>query len=125
VAYPNGRPCLTRLGAICEQIAELVEDGVQVIFVSSGAVGMGKRLLRKQNKLLMSFKDIQNHSHTAEDVDSNITSSPISSSRSFLSLLQNPELPHTSAQKQKHYDSACADVLLPLLEEIRAKRDRS
>jgi delta-1-pyrroline-5-carboxylate synthetase len=68
---------------------------------------MGKRLLRKQNKLLMSFKDIQNHSHK-EDVDSSMTSSPMSSSRSFLSLLHNPELPHTSAQKQKHYDSACA-----------------
>ena len=48
VAKENGRPSLTRLGAITEQIAELHHKGVEVIFVSSGAVGMGKRLLRKQ-----------------------------------------------------------------------------
>ena len=44
----NGSVSLTRMGAITEQISELVNGGVDVIFVSSGATGMGKRLLRKQ-----------------------------------------------------------------------------
>jgi hypothetical protein len=40
VANDDGSPSLTRLGAIVEQIAELNQAGVEVIFVSSGAVGM-------------------------------------------------------------------------------------
>jgi delta-1-pyrroline-5-carboxylate synthetase len=40
VANDDGSPSLTRLGAIVEQIAELNNAGVEVIFVSSGAVGM-------------------------------------------------------------------------------------
>ena len=40
VANDDGSPSLTRLGAIVEQIAELNHAGVEVIFVSSGAVGM-------------------------------------------------------------------------------------
>jgi len=59
VANADGSPSLTRLGAIVEQIAELNQAGVEVIFVSSGAVGMGKNLLRKQARLMMSFKDLQ------------------------------------------------------------------
>lgn len=58
VANSDGSPSLTRLGAIVEQIAELNHAGVEVIFVSSGAVGMGKNLLRKQARLNMSFKDL-------------------------------------------------------------------
>ncbi|CAB9506023.1 Gamma-glutamyl phosphate reductase [Seminavis robusta] len=59
VANADGSPSLTRLGAIVEQIAELNQAGIEVIFVSSGAVGMGKNLLRKQAHLNMSFKDLQ------------------------------------------------------------------
>jgi len=122
VANANGRPSLTRLGAIAEQIAELVDGGVQVIFVSSGAVGMGKRLLRKQARLSMSFKQAtsDNHSGGAGDNqnpldDLMMAASPSSLSspsfvaqrdRSFVSLLDSDELPHTLAQKKKHYDSA-------------------
>jgi len=58
VANADGSPSLTRLGAIVEQIAELNHAGVEVLFVSSGAVGMGKNLLRKQARLNMSFKDL-------------------------------------------------------------------
>ena len=36
VANEDGRPSLTRLGAIVEQISELNRNGVEVIFVSSG-----------------------------------------------------------------------------------------
>lgn len=73
VANADGSPSLTRLGAIVEQIAELNLDGVEVMFVSSGAVGMGKNLLRKQARLNMSFKDLHNnpaelhpHGHTPD-----------------------------------------------------------
>lgn len=122
VANANGRPSLTRLGAIAEQIAELVNDnGVQVIFVSSGAVGMGKRLLRKQARLSMSFKQATQEmgSTMAFGEDEDLMSPPLPggsellsgvhrNDRSFVSLLDTDELPHTSAQKKKHYDSACA-----------------
>jgi delta-1-pyrroline-5-carboxylate synthetase len=118
VANTDGRPSLTRLGAITEQIAELVADGVQVIFVSSGAVGMGKRLLRKQSKMLLSFKDIATHSalsHTAAAAAAGADllefGRPFTSqsrNTSFLSLLNNDTPPHTLEQKKKHYDSACA-----------------
>jgi delta-1-pyrroline-5-carboxylate synthetase len=117
VANEDGRPSLTRLGAIAEQIAELNRRGVEVIFVSSGAVGMGKRLLRKEGRLNMKFKDIQNN----EDRDGGVmglmgTSPPTSphsprrtsSTGSFASLLQLNARPHSSADKRKYYDSACA-----------------
>jgi delta-1-pyrroline-5-carboxylate synthetase len=58
VANADGSPSLTRLGAMIEQIAELNQAGIEVIFVSSGAVGMGKTLLQKQARLNMSFKDL-------------------------------------------------------------------
>lgn len=99
VANENGRPSLTRLGAIAEQISELNSRGVEVIFVSSGAVGMGKRLLRKQGRMLMSFKDMNN----GEDQQSKIERD-----QSFVSLLDVDARPHTLAQKKKFYDSACA-----------------
>ena len=112
-------------------------DGVQVIFVSSGAVGMGKRLLRKQSKMFLSLKDIQNNHSSNIDHTSNsstddrlITSSPkgprgvfpnflqtSSRNSSFLSLLDPTTNRHnggstqpqqTLEQKKKHYDSACA-----------------
>lgn len=95
VANIDGRPSLTRLGAITEQISELVADGVQVIFVSSGAVGMGKRLLRKQSKMLLSLKDIQNnhssnidHTSNASTDDRLLSSSPKGPRGIFPNFLQ-------------------------------------
>jgi delta-1-pyrroline-5-carboxylate synthetase len=114
IKEPASRAALRRarrLGAIVEQIAELSNAGVQVIFVSSGAVGMGKRLLRKQTKMTMSLKDIQ---VSNEGRGSNMARGDVvakaSASRnsSFVSLLNVEERPHTWAQKNKHYDSACA-----------------
>ena len=77
VANDDGSPSLTRLGAIVEQISELIHhQGVEVIFVSSGAVGMGKNLLRKQARLNMSFKDLHRHHHHLRKSNSNGLSSP-------------------------------------------------
>ena len=100
VANENGRPSLTRLGAVTEQIAELHDRGVEVILVSSGAVGMGKRMLRKQSRMLMSFRDsIQ--SNDGADI-------PVKRNQSFLSLLDTTARKHTPEEKKKFYDSACA-----------------
>jgi delta-1-pyrroline-5-carboxylate synthetase len=105
VANENGRPSLTRLGAIAEQISELNSRGVEVIFVSSGAVGMGKRLLRKQGRMLMSFKDMNNGDNAGVG-DS--LQSRVERNQSFVTLLDVNARPHTLAQKKKFYDSACA-----------------
>jgi len=111
VANENGRPSLTRLGAIVEQISELNFRGVEVIYVSSGAVGMGKRLLRKQERMLMSFRDSissqDNDTHYLTAVNQNIEST-IARNRSFTALLDNTARSHTQAEKKKFYDSACA-----------------
>ena len=106
VANENGRPSLTRLGAIAEQISELNARGVEVIFVSSGAVGMGKRLLRKQRRMMMSFKDMSNHD--SQEINSPQNMEKVESSKSFVSLLDLNARPHTMAEKKKFYDSACA-----------------
>mmetsp|Transcript_26484 Transcript_26484/g.40807 ORF Transcript_26484/g.40807 Transcript_26484/m.40807 type:complete len:799 (-) Transcript_26484:128-2524(-) len=58
VANDDGRPSLIRLSAICEQIAELQRNGVEIIMVSSGATGMGKRLLRTKSRLSMSIAEV-------------------------------------------------------------------
>ena len=106
VANENGRPSLTRLGAITEQIAELHDRGVEVIFVSSGAVGMGKRLLRKQGRMLMSFRDSINSGGSG--IDELSSSGPVKRNSSFLSLLETSAPQHTAKEKKKFYDSACA-----------------
>jgi len=109
VANENGRPSLTRLGAIVEQISELNARGADVIFVSSGAVGMGKRLLQKQSRMLMSFKDTM-HSQGNNMNNSSATNNQFtaSQSRSFVPLLDATTRSHTPAEKKKFYDSACA-----------------
>jgi len=106
VANENGRPSLTRMGAIAEQISELSERGVEVIFVSSGCVGMGKRLLRKQARMMMSLKDM-NNGHSKDDEVEDSKHLP-ERNMSFASLLDTKERPHTLAEKKKFYDSACA-----------------
>ncbi|MGK3754532.1 MAG: delta-1-pyrroline-5-carboxylate synthetase [Bacillariaceae sp.] len=112
VANENGRPSLTRLGAIAEQISELNARGAEVIFVSSGAVGMGKRLLQKQSRMLMSFKDSmhseQHNMDHSPTINNQNMRSTVNQSRSFVSLLDTTARSHTPAEKKKFYDSACA-----------------
>jgi delta-1-pyrroline-5-carboxylate synthetase len=109
VANEDGRPSLTRVGAIAEQIAELNARGVEVILVSSGAVGMGKRLLRKQRKMMMSFKDMHNEESGGDVAEAMMQHYDDGErNQSFLSFLDINTRPHTMAQKKKFYDSACA-----------------
>ena len=112
VTNEDGRPSLTRLGAITEQIAELCREGVQVIFVSSGAVGMGKRVLRKQGRMNMSFLELQADTNKSLDESSEHSQQKEmrKASGTFGSLLnlQTAPRPQTQAEKKKYYDSACA-----------------
>ncbi|RID65170.1 hypothetical protein BRARA_D00386 [Brassica rapa] len=59
VTGKDGRLALGRLGAICEQLAELNSDGFEVILVSSGAVGLGRQRLRYRQLVNSSFADLQ------------------------------------------------------------------
>ncbi|XP_024369145.1 delta-1-pyrroline-5-carboxylate synthase 1 [Physcomitrium patens] len=59
VTRHDGRLALGRLGAICEQVKELITDGIEVIFVTSGAVGVGRQKLRHQRMMNSSFVDLQ------------------------------------------------------------------
>mmetsp|Transcript_13552 Transcript_13552/g.20662 ORF Transcript_13552/g.20662 Transcript_13552/m.20662 type:complete len:801 (-) Transcript_13552:228-2630(-) len=124
VANDNGKPSLTRLGAIAEQIGELVNSGVEVIFVSSGAVGMGKRMLKNQTTMQMTFSDLQNISRNGSEHDMMAAVGEEESGRpnrsslrhrssgmkparsqSFVNLVSQSK---TSATDKKTYDSACA-----------------
>ena len=126
VANEDGHPSLTRLGAIAEQIGELVRSGVEVIFVSSGAVGMGKRLLRTQNNMQLSFSQLQrnksgdklsNEFIEEEEVEHVVhhrrslrhgstvkKDHALSRDSSFLNLFEAG----VKANMKKTYDSACA-----------------
>lgn len=55
----DGKFALGRIGSLCEQVKELVESGVEVILVTSGAVGMGCRLLRHCRTLNSRFADLE------------------------------------------------------------------
>jgi delta-1-pyrroline-5-carboxylate synthetase len=56
--YQNiGRFSLVRLGGLVEQIAELRQQGYEVVLVTSGAVGCGRMHLRKQALLSSNFRE--------------------------------------------------------------------
>ncbi len=56
VTNDDGHFSLTRVSAIVEQISELRQAGVEVILVTSGAVGCGRMRLRKQAILSTNFQ---------------------------------------------------------------------
>eukprot|EP00560_Eucampia_antarctica_P000373 CAMPEP_0197841290 /NCGR_PEP_ID=MMETSP1437-20131217/46091_1 /TAXON_ID=49252 ORGANISM="Eucampia antarctica, Strain CCMP1452" /NCGR_SAMPLE_ID=MMETSP1437 /ASSEMBLY_ACC=CAM_ASM_001096 /LENGTH=804 /DNA_ID=CAMNT_0043451017 /DNA_START=29 /DNA_END=2443 /DNA_ORIENTATION=- len=126
VASSDGSPSLMRIGAMVEQIAELIRSGKEVIFVSSGAVGMGKRLLRRQTRMTMSFTDLHHSQEHGENGTNNnnlrdshqmiIERRSISrmdnknnnkNSSSFACLLEATKMKDKKST-EKQYDSACA-----------------
>eukprot|EP00571_Detonula_confervacea_P012406 CAMPEP_0172304774 /NCGR_PEP_ID=MMETSP1058-20130122/6151_1 /TAXON_ID=83371 /ORGANISM="Detonula confervacea, Strain CCMP 353" /LENGTH=596 /DNA_ID=CAMNT_0013016147 /DNA_START=87 /DNA_END=1874 /DNA_ORIENTATION=+ len=118
VANEDGRPSLTRLGAICEQVADLHRRGIEVIMVSSGATGMGKRLMRKHGRMNMTMAEVASIGPT-EDIgqDSDFAKRARSMSgefgklvkrTSFNRVVNSEERPHTYHDSKKTYDSACA-----------------
>jgi delta-1-pyrroline-5-carboxylate synthetase len=118
VANADGSPSLRRLGAIVEQIAELNHAGVEVLFVSSGAVGMGRNLLRKQARLNMSFMDLHKTDGLpqADEVSSRLTQSS-----SINDLLEVNEQMESSAAKS--YAAAGQFELMNLYQSLFAPKN--
>jgi hypothetical protein len=58
VTRSDGKLALGRLGALCEQVKELMLVGIEVILVTSGAVGVGRQKLRHQRLMNSSFVDL-------------------------------------------------------------------
>jgi len=59
VTRADGGLALGRLGSLCEQVKELMSLGLEVILVTSGAVGVGRQRLRHQRLINSSFVDLQ------------------------------------------------------------------
>ncbi|GLJ39248.1 hypothetical protein SUGI_0800740 [Cryptomeria japonica] len=59
VTRTDGGLALGRIGSLCEQIKELMSLGLEVILVTSGAVGIGRQRLRYQRLINSSFVDLQ------------------------------------------------------------------
>jgi delta-1-pyrroline-5-carboxylate synthetase len=117
VANEDGRPSLTRLGAICEQVAALHRRGIEVIMVSSGATGMGKRLMRKHGRMSMTMAEVSSYldldkvglEGEGADAQRDRSSSGDMMTRKFFDQVVNSnEIPHTLHDSKKTYDSACA-----------------
>ena len=58
VSTARGLPALSRIAAIVEQCAELIHRGKEVILVSSGAIGCGKKKLQMQKLLSASMRTV-------------------------------------------------------------------
>jgi delta-1-pyrroline-5-carboxylate synthetase len=58
VSTSQGLPALSRIAAIVEQCAELMRSGKEVLLVSSGAIGCGKKKLQMQNLLSASMRTV-------------------------------------------------------------------
>ena len=56
VTRPDGQLALGRIGALVEQIAQLVKQGKRVVLVSSGAIGIGAGKLSEQAVLSRSIR---------------------------------------------------------------------
>eukprot|EP00250_Pteridium_aquilinum_P012578 c20812_g1_i2 orf=325-2550(-) len=59
VTRPDGRLAIGRVGSLCEQVKELISKGMEVIIVTSGAIGIGRQKLRYQKLMNSSFADLQ------------------------------------------------------------------
>ncbi|CAM8976953.1 unnamed protein product [Rhodiola kirilowii] len=59
VTRADGRLALGRIGALCEQLKELSSRGIEVILVTSGAVGVGRQRLRFRKLINSSLADLQ------------------------------------------------------------------
>jgi len=67
VSSKSGHLALGRMGAIIEQICRLVRSGKQIILVSSGAVGIGRRRLNRRFMLTRSLGSLVNSSVAVDE----------------------------------------------------------
>jgi hypothetical protein len=58
VSTPDGYPSLSRMASIVEHAAKLVQEGREVLIVTSGAVGVGRQRLAKQAVLRRTMNDL-------------------------------------------------------------------
>eukprot|EP00529_Nitzschia_sp_RCC80_P009571 CAMPEP_0113469394 /NCGR_PEP_ID=MMETSP0014_2-20120614/15875_1 /TAXON_ID=2857 /ORGANISM="Nitzschia sp." /LENGTH=788 /DNA_ID=CAMNT_0000361867 /DNA_START=146 /DNA_END=2512 /DNA_ORIENTATION=- /assembly_acc=CAM_ASM_000159 len=123
VANEDGSPSLRRLGAIVEQIAELNQAGKEILFVSSGAVGMGRNLLRKQARLNMSFMDLHKTNPPGKHLEpqADEISSRLTPQTSIADLLEVNEQMQTSAAKS--YAAAGQFELMNLYQSLFAPKN--
>jgi len=107
VANDDGRPSLIRLSAICEQIAELQRNGVEVILVSSGATGMGKRLLRNKSRMNMSIAEV---AEQVTNMDLGLSAMSEQEEHSLHMTISLPLLNGTKGEEisKRTFQSACA-----------------
>lgn len=70
VTRPDGELALGRIGALVEQIAQLVKQGKRVVLVSSGAIGIGSGKVSEQAVLSRSMR-AHLQMRTASEVASN------------------------------------------------------
>ena len=85
--------------------------------VSSGATGMGKRLMRKHGRMSMTMKEVASFGEQMETLDNEL-GSPEKRARSmsgemmkrryFDTVVNSDARPHTMHDSKKTYDSACA-----------------
>jgi delta-1-pyrroline-5-carboxylate synthetase len=111
VANDDGRPSLTRLGAIVEQVAELHRSGMEVIIVSSGATGMGKRLMRKQGRMTMTMAEVASSNDLSELAEGVNDIQLRSESSSFLDegvLSNGGDSALSEKDSKRTFNSACA-----------------
>mmetsp|Transcript_43648 Transcript_43648/g.78328 ORF Transcript_43648/g.78328 Transcript_43648/m.78328 type:complete len:784 (+) Transcript_43648:87-2438(+) len=107
VANDDGRPSLTRLGAIIEQVAELHRSGMEVIMVTSGATGMGKRLMRKHGRMNMTMAEMTSSNNLA-DLTEGVGDVTLRSESNDGIMSTNGESMLSEKESKKTFDSACA-----------------
>jgi len=58
VSKPNGTLALARMGALVEEIADLIHSGKQVMLVSSGAVGLGRERMGLSKEVVSNVQNV-------------------------------------------------------------------
>lgn len=58
ISSEGGFPSLTRIASIVEQAAKLIREGKEVLIITSGAVGVGRQKMKRQQTLRQSMHDI-------------------------------------------------------------------
>jgi len=85
--------------------------------VSSGATGMGKRLMRKHGRMSMTMKEVASFGEQMETLDNELGSAEkrarsmsgeMMKRRYFDTVVNSDARPHTMHDSKKTYDSACA-----------------
>ena len=58
VSNPNGTLALSRMGALCEEICSLKKQGMEVMLISSGAIGLGRERVGLKKEVVSNVKNV-------------------------------------------------------------------